>query len=358
MQKHSKIKTGFSFLDQKWGGVYQGGNYFIFGLKKSGKTILALNIIEQMVQSNLNTLLLTSERKKSLEIQASSVYFDIEEAISSSVLKVKKIDVNLNSIEKLKKIIDENNPSILVIDELVDENLIEVRNNYLELIEFLEESEITSFFLSSLPNDDDSKNFIKKIAKNSTGIIQLQKSLRKRDYSGSVIIKPNIGHFEGEFETNFKVEPVKGFITLADNESSIIDLLSKSDSSTLMPKSQDFEYSNIYSVDEFKFLVESKIALSSQTGINNNLISYELLDDSIETVELCNVLRLKLDRGDKICFTDKMIYILPENNDSLSVQKLANNLDSEICRLFGDIDNLQKFVKKTIQLLKPNFKIG
>ena len=79
MQNYSKIVTGFSFLDQKWGGVYSGGNYFIFGSRKSGKTILALNIIDHLIQNNNNVLLVTSDRLKTLEILASSIYFDFSE---------------------------------------------------------------------------------------------------------------------------------------------------------------------------------------------------------------------------------------------------------------------------------------
>jgi len=357
VQKQSKIITGFSFLDQKWGGAYQGGNYFIFGLRKSGKTILALNIIEYLTQSNVNTFLLTSERRKNLEIQASSVYFDIAEAISSSLLNVKKIDENLNNLENIKTIILEHNPSVLIIDELLNENLNALSENYLEFIEFLEDSEITSFFLASASNDEKSRNFIKKIAKNSTAIIQLQKTSRKRDYSGTVTLKPNIGHFEGEFETNYKVEPLKGFITLADNENSIMNLLSKVDNSILMGKSQDFKYSNVYSVEEFMFLIESKIALSNLTSKKNNLISYEVLNNSIEVIELCNALRMKLDKGDKICFTDKVIYILPEKSERPYVQKLADNLDEEVTKLFSNLNNLEKDIRKTIQLIKPNFQI-
>lgn len=354
MQKHSKIKTGFSFFDQKWGGAYPGGNYFVFGSKKSGKTILALNIIENLVQANFSTLLLTSERKKSLEIQASSVYFDVEEAISGGTLKVSRIDNDFEDFENIKNLIRENNPSVLVIDELVDEKLKVLRENYLEFIEFLEESEITSFFLASVPSDDLTKNFVRKIAKNSTAIIQLQKNATKRNYSGSVTLKPNIGHFEGEFETTFKVEPIKGFITLADNESNIYNLLSGVNNNEMFTLPEKFEYSNIYNEDEFKFLLDSKIALINKSDEKINIISYEILDDYVAPIELCNTVKEKLTKGDKVCFTDKMLYILPVANEKLSAHELAIILDKEIQTKYNNID---EHVRKAVQLLKPNFKL-
>ena len=79
MKNISKIVSGFSFIDEKWGGVFPGGNYLVFGPMKSGKSILALNLIENFTSSGLNVLLLTSERDKNIEIQTSSLLFDMEE---------------------------------------------------------------------------------------------------------------------------------------------------------------------------------------------------------------------------------------------------------------------------------------
>jgi len=357
LQKYSKIKTGFSFLDQKWGGIYPGGNYFIFGSKKSGKTILALNILEHLLNSNYKSLLITSDRKKSLEIQTSSVYFDISESISSGILKVERINENLGNIDNIKNLITENNPSILIIDEIINDSLNFVREDYVDFIEFLEENDITSLLLSKLPTDDKSKQTIKQIAINSTAIIQLQKSSARRNYSGTVIIKPNMGHFEGEFESSYKIEPEKGFITLADNEESIYKMLSNLDDSINLKEKQSFEYTNIYSVDEFKFLIESRTALSSQTGENISIISYELLNDSIESTQLCDSLRIILEKGDKICFTDSMVYILPENNDSKSIQSLSVKLDQKTLKMIDKNEKYDNVFKKKIQNLKPNYKI-
>lgn len=358
MQKYSKILTGFSFIDHKWNGVYSGGNYFVFGLKKSGKTILALNIIEYLINHNHKVLLLTSERRKSLEIQADSVYFDISEATDSGILKIEKIDDTLNDFENLKLVIKENNPSILFIDEVINKNLGVIAERYNEFLEFIEELNITSFFIGSAPTDNRSKNIIKLIARNSTAIIQLQKTSPKRNYSGTIILKPNIGHFEGEFETTYKVEPIKGFITFSNNEKSLSKIFAYKDNSVLIDKKKEFEYSNLYGIDEFKFLLESKVALSSRTGERINIISYEFLNNTISPIELCNVFKRKLSKGDKICCTEKMIYILPEHNQSSFIQKLSNQLDEEAVKLVNDPINYDKLLEKKVTLLKPNFEIN
>jgi thymidine kinase len=357
VQKYSKILTGFSFLDQKWNGVYPGGNYFIYGSKKSGKTILALNMIEHLLNNNQNILLITSERRKSLEIQASSVYFDIKEATAEGALKVERISENIDSFEIIKQLILGNNPSVLFIDEIIDKKLSVLSESYNSFLEFLEDLDITTFFIASTPTEDKSKNFIRQIARNSTAIIQLQRSSNKQNYAGIISLKPNIGHFEGEFETAYKIEAIKGLITFSENENSLIQMLSKQDSSNLFKKKETFEYSNVYGVDEFNFLLESKIALSSKTGERFNIITYQITNNLVSTAELCNAFRAKLNKGDKICFTDKMIYILPEHNESSIIQKLSNKLDEEATKVVKDSDSFDNYLIKKVQLLKPNFKI-
>ena len=226
MQKHQKLFTGFNFLDQKWGGIYQGGNYLVFGPRKSGKTVLILNIIEYLTESKNNVLFLTSERKKNIEIQSSSIYFDISEKIADGNLRVLKLTRDLNILESIKTEIENIRPSFLVVDEVINANFSAIGKSYTDLLEHLENQNITSFFVSSLPMDENSRKFLKDIVRNSTGIIHLQKSVENRNYSGILKLKPNIGHFEGEFETSYKIEPIKGMITLSDNENTIMEILS------------------------------------------------------------------------------------------------------------------------------------
>lgn len=357
MKKYAKIKTGFNFLDQKWGGIYKGGNYLIIGSRKTGKSILALNIIEHIVQENLFTLLLTSERNKSLEIKASSIYFDIEEAIKKGNLLVERISSKFTNLDELLKFIEEKEPSFLIFDEIVNENFNWLKEDYINFLEFLENQNITSFFISSLPKTETDKNFIRMIAKNSTGIIQLRKIDEKMNYSGTVSIKPNIGHFEGEFETTYKIEPVKGFITLADNEKSIFDMLTNSDKSQLINKKESFQYSNLYSVEEFEFLIANKTSLSQTTDEELKILVYEINDSVLSPIELYKVIKEKLDNSDKVCLTEKSVYLFPEIFNNELLQKLSNSVDERIKQNYGQKIEFGKQIIKRIYPLKKNFEI-
>ncbi len=355
-KKFSKILTGFTFLDLKWGGVYPGGNYLIYGSKKSGKTLLALKIIEQFVQEKYDILFITNERSKTLEIQANSLYFDIHEEVSDGSLEIHKLEKELVNFELIENLVKEKAPSILIIDEIINGNIIN-HDEYLKILEFLEGNEVTTFFIASISDDDETKKFLRLLAQNSTGIIQLKKN-NKKNYSGTITIKPNVGHFEGEFETSYKVEPIKGFVTLADNENSILEFFSEN---TLTQNEenieQKFNYSNVYSPDEFKLLINSKIAQGEKNGMQYNLIKFELKEAQIEAVELCNTIKKVLNEGDKISFTDKFVYILPEFNDTKNLKNIISKLDPIVKETFKKITNLEDVITKTTQTLKSNFRI-
>ncbi|MCB0747987.1 MAG: ATP-binding protein [Ignavibacteriae bacterium] len=338
MQNFSKLQTGFSFLDQKWGGVYPGGNYIIIGSKNSGKTLLALNIIEKFISMGLTVLFLSNQRKKSLEIQASSLFFNIHESLSNQNLLFFNTNEFLTSFENLNTLLEKDKPSIIFIDEIVANTFIDSIQKYLKLLEIIEQNNITLFSISSLPDNDEDKKILKEIIHNSTGIIQLQKSSDKRNYSGQLTIKPNIGHIEGEFETTYKVEPVKGFVTLADNENAILNMLSKVNSEyDYISRNQNFAYSNIYNYEEFKLLIESRKSFSVRTNNEITIIVYEIKNGFVETLELCKILQKSLKTGDKISFNNKTIYVLPEKNNSEEINNLLEKFDKNIAEAFKNI---------------------
>lgn len=357
MQKNPKLKTGFTFLDQKWGGVFSGGNYLVFGPKKSGKTVLVLNIMDYLTEGNQKTLFLTSERKKNLEIQASSIYFDVNEAISKGSLTVIRINEEFKSLDVIKSKIEQLQPTFLIIDEILDDNFSEVRSSYLDLLEFLENLDITTFLVSSFPRNENSRRFIKNVAKNSTGIIHLSKSVENRNYSGVLTIKPNIGHFEGEFETSYKIEPIKGIITLSDNENAIMEILSKVDKNDVIDSKDDFDYTNLYGYEEFKFLIESRIALAKRTGDKINLIIFEFLTGDLKPVEIYSAIKGEFNKGDKISYSENKLFILPEKNELTYVNKLYGLIETEIKNIIGSEDNLDSYYIGKNEILRENFNI-
>ncbi|MBK8946160.1 MAG: hypothetical protein IPM32_12960 [Ignavibacteriae bacterium] len=356
MQKFSKILTGFSFLDQKWGGIYPGGNYLIIGSKNAGKTLLSLKMIENFISSNLTTALITNQRIKNLEIQASSLYFNIEDPIKTGKLLFTKNDEIFQSLENFRNFINEKNPSVIFIDQLLQNLFFDSAEKYLQILEILEEKNITIFSITNLPQNENSKNLLKEILQYTTGIIQLQRSSEKRIYSGQITIKPNIGHIEGEFETNYKVVPIKGFVTLADNENDILKLLSKVNSEyDILEQNQKFDYTIIYDLEEFKLLTESRKSYAQKTNTQVNIITYKIKNEIVDAIELCRIIQKGLNTGDKISYKKNTVYILPQNNESEVVEKLIKNLDKNISDSFKHIPGIEFLITKRKEFLTSTF---
>lgn len=357
MQKFSKILTGFSFLDQKWGGIYPGGNYLIIGSKNAGKLLLSLKMIENFISIDLVTILITNQRFKNLEIQASSLNFNIESAITSEKLFLCNDEV-FQPFNSLMDFINEKNPKVIFIDNLLENSFFKSKENYIQLLEFLEQKNITLLSTASLPSNEISKKLLKEIFQFSTGIISLQRSSEKRNYSGQISIKPNIGHIEGEFETNYKIVPNKGFVTLADNENELLKMLSKVNSEyDILSQNQKFDYTIVYDFEEFKLLVESRKSYSAKTNLQINIISYKIKNEVVEAIELSRIIQKALNTGDKISYKNNNVFVLPQSNDAEEVEKLIKTLDKNISDSFKNIPGIEFLITKRKEFLTQSYNL-
>lgn len=357
MQKFSKILTGFSFLDQKWGGIYPGGNYLIIGSKNAGKLLLSLKMIENFISIDLVTILITNQRFKNLEIQASSLNFNIESAITSEKLFLCNDEV-FQPFDSLMDFINEKNPKVIFIDNLLENSFFKSKENYIQLLEFLEQKNITLLSTASLPSNEISKKLLKEIFQFSTGIISLQRSSEKRNYSGQISIKPNIGHIEGEFETNYKIVPNKGFVTLADNENELLKMLSKVNSEyDILSQNQKFDYTIVYDFEEFKLLVESRKSYSAKTNLQINIISYKIKNEVVEAIELSRIIQKALNTGDKISYKNNNVFVLPQSNDAEEVEKLIKTLDKNISDSFKNIPGIEFLITKRKEFLTQSYNL-
>lgn len=357
MQKFSKILTGFSFLDQKWGGIYPGGNYLIIGSKNAGKMLLSLKMIENFISIDLATILITNQRFKNLEIQASSLNFNIESLITSEKLFLCNDEI-FQPFDSLKDFINVKNPKVIFIDNLLENSFFKSKENYIQLLEFLEQKNITLISTASLPSNEISKKLLKEIFQFTTGIISLQRSSEKRNYSGHLSIKPNIGHIEGEFETNYKIVPNKGFVTLADNENELLQMLSKVNSEyDILSQNQKFDYTIVYDFEEFKLLVESRKSYSIKSNSQINIISYKVKNEVVEAFELSRIIQRSLNTGDKISYKNNNVYVLPQSNDTEVIEKLIKSVDKNISDSFKNIPGIEFLITKRKEFLTQSFNL-
>lgn len=359
-----KITTGITFIDNNWGGFYPGGNYLFYGPKRTGKRLIGLKIVQHFFLSAQNILLITTERNKSLQIQAESINFDIEKAIDKKLLLIKRFQENSVDKNIIKNLVKEFSPKLIIFDEITElisfNNLKSFISEYDSLMEVLEENNILSLFITSLPKSNNSKLIIQQVIKNSVGIIQLKPNLIDKKYSGTISLKPLIGHIEGEFNSEYKIEPQKGLVFQKDldaflNEKSVEKLNMKE-----TKKSNDFSeinYSNIYNFDEFRILLDLKSASVESSGKKFSLVIYEINTDRINPEELCKLISQIVDIGDKLtCFGNK-IYILFSERKQFEIKNLLDEIEKSIFEEYKFIQNLNEYIIRTHNFLTPNFVI-
>jgi len=365
-KKIQLFPSGIPLVDFAWGGLYRAGTYLLIGPRKSGRTLLALQYALECAQRREVCLFFTSMRPKDLLIHAASIDFDLQHYMNQNLIIVVRVtppedlnqveDTDTHLAEYIKDIVPvvkQYNPNKIVFDELTPfigfKDLKFLRNTFLNTIEGIEDTGITSLFLLSEPANPASQNIIDTLIDCSTGIISLQKKeeVVTKYHSGIMTITPNVGHTEGKFSANYYIEPYKGilvdykpseperikpdFITPAADQKyeSFADIKMEDDAITL---------SNVYSLNDFELIINNQIALFQITGQEFALVSIRL-DEYAERRgmltlnQLRNAIRLSTDKKDKICIIGSKIFVLitkPKDNVVANlVTKIKSNLPND-----------------------------
>lgn len=361
----SLIPFGFSFIDLKWGGVYRGGSYLLMGSRKSGRTLLGLQFALEAAKSKEVCLYFTNMRPKDVMIQAASLNFDIQSYMNQNLIIVVRVappnDIyDMNSpdyalVEYLNDIItvvSQYNPSRIIFDELTPyigfRNIELLRETFLKTLETVEDQDITSLFLVSEPATDKAQAIVDVLAQSVTGIIYLKKDSSKSQLNqgGKVIISPNIGHTEGQFSSDYRIEPYKGLTIDAPEERKPAPVQQPQNNlrtTTHIPKSDtsgdSMSFSNLYNQNDFQLILNNQIALFKSTGQVFNLVSFKLdpaaqVKGLLSINQLQNAVKMSTDKKDKICAVDNKIIVLIARSNPQSVP----NLLSQIQNHFPSVD--------------------
>lgn len=362
------VPSGFSLIDKKWGGVYRGGSYLLIGPRKSGRTLLGIQLAKQCAKNNEVCIYFTNMRPKDLMIHAASIGFDIQKAMNRNLVIVVRVAAPTEAyetynpdeylIEYLNDIITvvrEYNPHRIIFDELTHyvgfNNINLMRDVFLNNLEIIEDKDITSFFVMGEPAVSKAKKITNAITECVTGVIQIQKSdnsVLGKYQGGSISIYPNVGHTEGRFSEEYFIEPYKGIKVVSDEEEEKTGTFDAGEETsprntyTMSATNQTMAgdvpgFSNLYEYNDFSLMLNNQIALYKSTGQTFTLISFKLdpamqVRGLLSLNQLQNAIRLSTDRKDKICVIDNMILILvvksKQNSVTEIVTKLMNNLPS------------------------------
>ena len=231
------LTSGISLVDKGWGGLYIGGTYLLSGQQKSGCTTLALQYARECVEQGNVCLFYTTMRPKELTILAAAIDFDFEYYMNQNLIILVKVmppmdnDVISDKDEFLATylkdtlaFIDQYQPDKIIFDDFTDfTNFREInllKTTFSSLVETIENNNVTSLFVLKETAEIEKESVVDTLFNISTGIIQLNNSLD--DITGRIAIKPNIGHPEGKFTANYKLDPYIGIIDDYNSEHPIV----------------------------------------------------------------------------------------------------------------------------------------
>ena len=367
------ISSGFKFIDKYWGGVYRSGSYLIVGQRKSGRTLLGLQFALEAAKQNEVCLFFTNMRPKDLMIQAASLNFDIQSYMNQNLIIVVRVappnDVyEMNNPDRylveylndIVTVVNQYNPSRIIFDELTPyigfRDVDMLKDAFLYTIETIEEKEITSMFVIGDPATKKSQEIVDVLASSVTGLIYLRKSEESEEYSfntGKVTIAPNVGHTEGRFTADYRIEPYKGLIVETDEDTPKTKITvpetqektltaEKVTASTLSyqqnnSQPEPYSFSNVYNYNDFSLILNNQIALYKSTGQVFNLLSFRLdpaaqIKGLLSINQLQNAIRVGTTKRDKICVIDNKVIVLLVRSNLNSAKdmmvKLQENLPS------------------------------
>lgn len=368
------IPSGFSFIDQNWGGIYRGGSYLLVGPRKSGRTLLGLQFALESAKSSEVCLYFTNMRPKDLMIQAASLNFDIQNYMNQNLIIVVRVappndiyemynpdDYLIEYLNDIITVVNQYNPSRIIFDELTPyvgfRNLDLLKEVFLNTLETIEEKNITSLFVVGEPATQKTNAIIEILASYVTGVVYLQKQVGKfetRYDGGQVTITPNVGHTEGQFSARYKIEPFKGvtvdvpapqkpaqeelkkgsgFSSPGIPESTELPVLSIKQNYSI--PSEPYSYSNVYNYNDFTLLLNNQIALYKSTGQSFNLISFKLdpasqIKGLLSINQLQNAVRQSTNKKDKICVIDNKVLVLMIKGNMKSAIDLMSGVQANL----------------------------
>ncbi len=358
-----RVPSGFSFIDNNWGGIYCGGSYLLIGPRKSGRTLIGLQFALETAKSSEVCIYFTLMRPKDLMIQAASLNFDIQSYMNQNLIIVVRVappndiydmynpdDYLVEYFRDIITVVDQYHPSRIIFDELTPfvgfKNIDYLQDTFIRTLETIEERDITSLFIISEPATQKAQSIVQGLSQYVTGTIQLKKeSLDKGDrlQGGVVTITPNVGHTEGQFVDDYRIEPYKGVTTEFSPVTKTNDELPsmpKGSRNISKPTSVDgpgepYVYSNVYNYNDFLLILNNQIALFKSTGQIFNLVSFKLdpasqLRGLLTINQLQNAIRQSTSKKDKICVIENMVIVLLVRGSLKSAMDLMQNIQMHL----------------------------
>jgi len=253
-------------------------------------------------------------------------------------------------------------PSRIIFDELTPfigfNNLDLLEDVFAHLLETVEDKNISSFFVVGEPATPKTEEIISILRENATGTISINKLNEKihgKYHGGIISIIPNVGHTEGEFKSEFWIEPKVGILVVPSEEQEMVladevenslnqfsekttssnVTASKNDGFNINMEERDLDLSNLYSYNDFQLILNNQIALYQSTGQKFNFISFRLdqtahIQGLLSVNQLQNAVGLSINKRDKFCIIDNNVVLLLIRNSNESKKNMFESVKSHL----------------------------
>jgi len=354
--------SGISLADKAWGGLYPGGNYLLTGPHKSGRTIMSLQFAKECVQQKQVCLYFTTMRPKYLMISAASINFDLQQYVNQNMIILvrvsppKNIEKRENSdsylaeyMSELVELVEQYKPAKLVFDEFTPfvefKNLENLKDSFLKTLEAIEEQNVTSLFILSEPATKAAINIVDAISPSATGVIELKRDEKSYEYYGGIMtITPNFGHTQGRFTSKYLLQPDVGIVTEfkqpgeeTASGKKPAEEIAYSKLSEIKVEDEESLDLNFYKINDFKLVLNNQIAFINASNERSAILSIKITDELVAKEDFLsdlvkNVVRLSIDKKDKICFHQNHILIfIPKAKDEY-IESLLRKVRTNISR--------------------------
>jgi KaiC/GvpD/RAD55 family RecA-like ATPase len=354
-------KSGISLVDNNWGGFYQGGIYLLSGPHRSGKTILSLQYAKECVQQKEVCLFFTTLRPKYLTISAASIDFDLQQYMNQNAVILVRVALPKNLEDKensdnylseymseLVELIEQYKPSKIVFDEFTPfvefKNIDNLKESFSRTLESIEELNVTSLFVISEPVTNAAKEIVDAISPFLTGTISLEREEKNFDYYGGFMTaKPNFGHTEGTFTSQYILEPKKGIVSeIKEVSNEPVTTVITTKLTTSYEKLSELKIDNkepldfnFYSIEEFKLILNNQIAYSNTSNEKSAIVSLKMSQE-LETSRgllfnvVKNIIRLSIGKKDKVCSYENYLIILVPRATDEDINNLLNRIKTNM----------------------------
>ena len=335
----------------------------LVGPRKSGRTLIGLQYAMECADQKEVCLYFTSMRPKDLMIQAASIDFDLQHYMNQNLIIVVRVappselfevgnpdEFLIEYLNDIVTVVEQYQPNKIVFDELTPfigfNNINLLQEAFGRTIESIEEDGITSLFILGDPATPAANSIVEALTSYCTGTLYLQKTENQtgRSQSGIMTITPNIGHNEGQFRSNYVIEPYKGVTVNLKKGSSVESFYQrvktkpedkyKSITEYNAPP-DEYSFTNFYSVNDFYLILNNQIALFKSTGQIFTIVSFRL-DRTAEKsglltlTQLQNAIRLSTDKKDKICILSNKVIVLVTKEDPTCVNNLISKIKTNL----------------------------